>query len=80
MRAAALYGRSRQVAQAYLVCLPKLRKADPRPLVAFARPQDMRVSDHRESGEEIEATVVHLHLASPMARLELESLWPARFA
>ncbi|HEY7745665.1 MAG TPA: sulfate ABC transporter ATP-binding protein [Desulfuromonadales bacterium] len=56
------------------VCLPEFRKAVHRPLVAFARPQDMTVSDHRESGEEIEATVVHLHLAGPMVRLELESL------
>lgn len=56
------------------LCLPEYRKAAHRPMVAFARPQDMAVSDHRESDEEIEARVLHLHIAGPTARLALESL------
>jgi sulfate transport system ATP-binding protein len=56
------------------VCLPEFRKTAHRPMVGFARPQDMAVNDHRESDEEIEARVLHLHTAGPTARLELESL------
>ncbi len=55
------------------VCLPEWRKSRNRPVVAFVRPQDLAVSVHRESPEEVEARVVHVHSAGPMALIELES-------
>jgi len=55
------------------VCFPEMRKTMNRPVVAFVRPQDLAVSDHRENGEEVEARIVHLHDAGSMAHIEMET-------
>ncbi len=56
------------------ICLPELRKTRNRPVVAFVRPQDLQVSVHPEGTAEVEARILHLHAAGPMARIEMESV------
>lgn len=56
------------------ICLPEMRKTRSRPVVAFVRPQDLQVSTQPEGTAEVEARILHLHAAGPMARIEMESV------
>src|SRR5512136_1544183 len=52
--------------------LPELDAADAGPAVAYVRPYDIEINRHRNSSEEIEASIRYIQGAGAVARLELE--------
>ena len=54
--------------------LPGCREADGSSVVAYVRPYDIEINNARQGSDEIEASVIHILCAGPVARFELERL------